>query len=67
MDRIRQMELSMAHDPVDYDLEAERAYWQSRLANLEMLLCELLIKNERLRQERLVFNSAQSGTALTDS
>ena len=52
MDRIRQMELTMAADPVHCELEAERAYWKTRLANLEMLLCELLVKNERLRQER---------------
>jgi hypothetical protein len=40
----------MAVDPVDCELEAERASWRIRLANLEMLLCELLVKNERLRQ-----------------
>ena len=69
MDRIRQMELTMAANPVYCALETERAYWQTRLADLEMLLCELLIKNEQLRQERLMFTSAQSdqGTALTDS
>jgi hypothetical protein len=49
MDRIRQKELAMTADPVESELEAERAYWQVRLANLEMLLCELLVKNERLR------------------
>lgn len=59
----------MAADPFDSELEDERDYWQTRLARLEMLLCELLIKNERLRQERLMFTSAQSdrATALTDS
>ena len=59
----------MAADPVDRGLEAERDHWQTRLAKLEMLLCELLIKNERLRQELLMFTSAQSDlrTALTDS
>jgi hypothetical protein len=69
MDRIRQMELTMAADPVDNELEAERVYWQTRLANLEMLLCELLVKNERLRQESRMSTSAQSdrGTAQTDS
>jgi hypothetical protein len=56
-------------DPFDSELEAERAYWQSRLANLEILLCELLAKNERLRQESRMSTSAQSdqGTALKDS
>jgi hypothetical protein len=56
----------MAADPVDSELEAERTYWQTRLASLEMLLCELLLKNERLRQERQMFTSMQSETALTD-
>ena len=67
MDRIRQMELTMAADLVDSELEAERAYWKTRLANLEMLLCELLVKNERLRQERQMPPSVHSdqGTALT--
>ena len=59
MDRIRQMEFTMAANPVYCGLETERAYWQTRLANLEMLLCELLIKNERLREERLMFTPAQ--------
>jgi hypothetical protein len=68
MDRIRQMELTMAANPVDSELEAERDYWQTRLANLEMLLCELLVKNERLRQESHLSTSVQSDqrTAQTD-
>jgi hypothetical protein len=60
MDRIGQMELTMAANPVGSELEAERAYWQTRLANLEMLLCELLVKNERLRQESYRSTSVQS-------
>ena len=65
------MEIPVTADPVDpfdSELEAERAYWQSRLASLEMLLRELLAKNERLRQENLMLTSAQSdhGSALTD-
>lgn len=69
MDRIRQMELAMAPEPVDGNLEAERAYWQTRLASLEMLLCELLVKNERLRQELLMSTCSESDprTALPDS
>lgn len=69
MDRIPRMELTMAADPVDSELEAVRTYWQTRLANVEMLLCELLVKNERLRQERQMFTSAHpdQGTALRDS
>lgn len=56
-------------DLVNSELEAERAYWLARLANLETLLCELLVKNERLRQERLMFTSEQPnhGNAQTDS
>jgi hypothetical protein len=59
----------MAADPADRELEAERAYWQIRLSNLEMLLCELLVKNERLRQQSQMPTSVQpgQGTALTDS
>ena len=67
MRRIRQAELTMAADSFDSELEAERAYWQARLANLEMLLCELLLKNERLRQERQMLTPIQSETGLTDS
>jgi hypothetical protein len=68
MDRIRRMELTMAADPVDSELAAERDYWQMRLANLEMLLCELLVKNEKLRQESYLSTAIQTdqATALTD-
>jgi hypothetical protein len=69
MDRLCQLELTMAADRIDRELEAERAYWQARLANLEMLLCELLIKNERLRREKEMSMPTQSdpGTVLTIS
>lgn len=60
MERIRQAEITMAADPVHSELDAERAYWQTRLASLETLLCELLLKNERLRQERQISASVQS-------
>ena len=50
----------MAVDPVNSELEAQRGYWQTRLANLEMLLCELLVKNERLRQDGHLSTSVQS-------
>jgi hypothetical protein len=65
----RQLELTMDADRIDYDFEAEKAYWQARLANLELLLCELLIKNERLRLEREMSKSLQSdsGSVLTNS
>jgi len=59
----------MGADPLDSELEAERAYWRTRLANLELLLCELLIKNERLRQQDHKCTSVRSdqGPVLTDS
>lgn len=50
----------MEADPVKTELEKERTYWQTRIASLEILLCELLVKNERLRQERLRFNPEQA-------
>ena len=58
----------MAVDPVDSELEAERDYWQTRLANLEKLLCELLVKNERLRQPNHLSTSlhADQRTPQTD-
>ena len=31
--------------------ESELAYWKCRVANLEIVVCELLVKNERLRRE----------------
>ena len=59
----------MTADLVHSELEAERACWQTRISNLEMLLCELLLKNERLRQERQMTISMQSEqrTVLMDS
>lgn len=59
----------MAADPASKEIEAERVYWEARLASLEILLCELLLKNERLRQERLRFTSERPDqeTARTDS
>jgi len=55
----------MRAELLDADREAERAYWQARLKHLELLLCELLIKNERLRRESEASGSWQSdeGTA----
>lgn len=50
----------MVADTVHSELEVERTHWQIRIANLEMLLCELLFKNEQLRQERQMSTSVQS-------
>ena len=36
----------------DVESESKRACLQMRVANLELLLCELLLKNELMRQER---------------
>ena len=59
----------MVADRIDRELEAEKVYWQARLANLEMLLCELLIKNERLRREKDMPTPVESdpGTVVTIS
>ena len=69
MELIRQAEIIMRADLVHTELEAEKAYWETRISNLEMLLCELLLKNERLRQERQMPISMQSEqrTVLMDS
>jgi hypothetical protein len=42
-------EFQMTIEPFDIQPEAERAYWEYRVASLEVIVCELLAKNERLR------------------
>jgi hypothetical protein len=41
----------MTAESFECDPESELAYWKCRVANLEILVCELLAKNERLRKE----------------
>jgi hypothetical protein len=43
--------------------ESELAYWKCRAANLESIVCELLVKNERLRRELQMSVSPSSGQA----
>ena len=41
----------MTTEPLENQPEEERAYWENRVAGLELIVCELMFKNERLRQE----------------
>ena len=41
----------MTTEPSENRPEEERAYWEHRVANLEIIVSELILKNERLRQE----------------
>ena len=41
----------MTTEPREKWPEEERAYWEHRVANLEIIVSELILKNERLRQE----------------
>jgi hypothetical protein len=43
--------------------ESELAYWKCRVANLEIVVCELLVKNERLRRELQMSVYPRSGQA----
>jgi hypothetical protein len=38
----------MSH-PLEQTSETEIAYWRNRVATLEVLICELLVKNQRMR------------------
>lgn len=35
----------------DRQTEAELTYWKSRVASLELIVCELLANNQRLRSD----------------
>jgi hypothetical protein len=41
----------MTAESFESEPESELAYWKCRVANLEIIVCELLAKNERLRRE----------------
>ena len=41
----------MTAESFESEPESELAYWKCRVANLEIVVCELLVKNERLRRE----------------
>ena len=44
-------EFHMTAESFESVAESELAYWRSRVARLERVVCELLAKNERLRSE----------------
>ncbi len=41
----------MILDCFENELRTERDYWECRAKNLEVIVCELLAKNERLRMQ----------------
>jgi hypothetical protein len=47
----------------DRQTEAEVTYWQSRVASLELIVCELLANNQRLRSD---LNCLKAQSRLTD-
>jgi len=47
--------------PSDRQTEAAVAYWQSRVASLESIVCELLADNQRLRSAQSTKPSAPAG------
>ena len=53
----------MTAESFESELESELAYWKCRVANLEIVVCELLVKNERLRRELQMSVYPRSGQA----
>ena len=41
----------MTVESFESESDSEMAHWKCRVANLERVVCELLLKNERLRRE----------------
>ena len=54
-------EFHMAAESFESEPELELAYWKCRVANLEIVVCELLVKNERLRRELQMSVDPRSG------
>jgi len=54
----------MLLNPFEDDPKPETKYWRCRVANLEWFICELLIKNERLRSDLLKTDSEAIKTQL---
>jgi hypothetical protein len=52
----------MTAESFECDPESELAYWKCRVANLEIVVCELLAKNERLRRELQMSVYPRSGS-----
>ena len=53
----------MTAESFESEPESELAYWQSRVADLEIIVSELLVKNERLRRELQMSVYPRSGQA----
>ena len=56
-------EFHMTAESFESEPESELAYWKCRVANLEIVVCELLVKNERLRRELQMSIYPRSGQA----
>jgi hypothetical protein len=56
-------EFHMTAESFESEPESELAYWKCRAANLEIVVCELLVKNERLRRELQMSIYPRSGQA----
>ena len=52
----------MTAESFESDPESDLAYWKCRVANLEIVVCELLVKNERLRRELQMSVYPRSGS-----
>jgi hypothetical protein len=53
----------MTAEPFESEPESELAHWKSHVANLEIVVCELLVENERLRRELQMSVYPRSGHA----
>lgn len=53
----------MTDESFENEPESELAYWKCRVARLEIVVCELLVKNERLRGELQMLVYPRSGHA----
>jgi hypothetical protein len=50
-DDFAKAEFHMTDEFFESEPESALAYWKCRVANLEMVVCELLVENEQLRRE----------------
>jgi hypothetical protein len=62
-DNFAKAEFHMAVESFESEPESELAYWKCRVANLGIVVCELLVKNERLRRELQMSIYPRSGQA----
>jgi hypothetical protein len=53
----------MTAESFESEPESELAYWKCHVARLEIVVCELLVKNERLRRELQMSVYPRSGQA----